>query len=112
MNYTDSQLKQALAKLLPEQIGFELGRLLWLEPIGPKGASFQVFVLDTELLHLCRLVEQTLSEKQDIWFLQKLFQERHKNGESGTIGTISDRAVHASWQQRVIALAKVKGVEI
>lgn len=113
-NYTDTQLKQALAKMLPEQ--------LELKPIGKHNVLFWRFnfnegidnreVLDTELLHLCWLVEQTLTEKEDVWFLQKLSQERYKQGEGGTIGTLIDRSVHATWQQRVISLAKVKGVEI
>ena len=49
-------------------------------------------VLDTELLHLCWLVEETLSD---------IAME-----EYGITLT-----VHATWQQRIIALAKVKGIE-
>lgn len=110
-NYTDTQLKQALTKLLPEllenyyqDIPFDNFLLSWIRR--------KREVYDTELLHLCWLVEQTLTEKEDVWFLQKLSQKRYEQGEGGTIGTLIDRSVHATWQQRVIALAKVKEIEI
>lgn len=110
-NYTDTQLKQALTKLLPEllenyyqDIPFDNFLLSWIRR--------KREVYDTELLHLCWLVEQTLTEKEDVWFLQKLSQKRYEQGEGGTIGTLIDRSVHATWQQRVIALAKVKKIEI
>lgn len=57
-------------------------------------------VLDTELLHLCWLVEETLIGNDKSVYNKIL-------GESGC-----DFRHHATWQQRVIALAKVKGVEI
>lgn len=118
MTYTDNQLKQALAKMLPEQLEWHE----WEDPTHPDNPVTATScalcwdrgnpVLDTELLHICWLIEQTLTEKQDVWFLQKLSQQRYRDGESGTIGTLLDRSIHASWQQRTIALAKVKGIEI
>lgn len=92
MNYTDNQLKLALAKMLPDK--------LKLVPYGREDNLILSWILqkssepvrDTELLHLCWLAEKTLSVK-----VQNL---------SLTV------AIHASWQQRVIALAKVKGIEI
>lgn len=101
--YTDNQLKQALAKMLPEQIQFELGRLLWVKSIGPKGASFQVFVSDTELLDICRRIENSLHHDEKCRNHQVLF-ELTKEAKVWLW--------NASWQQRTIALAKVKGVEI
>lgn len=115
MQYTDTQLKQALAKMLPEDLYHPKGDddVCWSNA-SEKCHRYRrgYYVLDTELLHICWLVEQTLTEKEDVWFLQKLSQERYEQGEGGTIGTLIDRSVHATWQQRVIALAKVKGVDI
>ncbi len=118
--YTNDQLKQALAKMLPEKIrhdsnylvdslaGIYSPMLIWL----PSGIAQESYVLDTELLHICWLIEQALTEKEDVWFLQRLSQQRYLDGECGTIGTLIDRSVHATWQQRTIALAKVKGITI
>jgi hypothetical protein len=53
------------------------------------------YVLDTELLHLCWLVEEEV-----------------KGLNYDVYETLLHRDISATWQQRVIALAKVKGVEI
>ena len=93
MNYTDTQLKQSLAKMLPERV-----------EIDPSGESLflnEDEVLDTELLHLCWLLEETLNREEQIIYivyLDKMFT--------------SWIATHATWQQRVIALCKVKGIKI
>jgi len=98
MNYTDKQLKAALAKMLPETcymtqpdnklLAWNDGRL----------------ILDTELLHLCWMVEsQQLVMHQYDTFIDELdlLVDLNKRGY-----------VSATWQQRVEALAKVKGIEI
>lgn len=97
MTYTDTQLKQALAKMLPERvyIGLVTRELEWHD----NDKCYRP-VLDTELLHLCWLVEETLTPPQ----AQNYFQMLPAN-------SVGNQA-HATWQQRVIALAKVKGVEI
>lgn len=88
---TDIQLKQTLVKMLPEVVihtankQHEFGQLNWM--------GRPELVLDTELLHLCWLVEENLSEYQ-------------------AFNYSCDIKYHATWQQRVIALAKVKGIEI
>lgn len=92
MNYTDEQLKSALVKMLPECV-FESGDLYIYDNDFGSGGHRQV--LDTELLHLCWLVEGTLSRSQECDYFVSLNQ-----------------FMRASWQQKVIALAKVKGIEI
>ena len=95
--YTDEQLKRTLAKMLPEKLGYlDSGILVhcrvepkslvrfWLEP-----------VLDTELLYLCWLVEETLRPKESWPYYDKELT-----------------SMHATWQSRTIALAKTKGIEI
>lgn len=100
--YTDTQLKQALAKMLPDKIvkGALSGNYRWIDRQGGI-TTRDMPILDTELLHLCWLVEETLS-----------LDDRYR-----FINAINDSILywahaHATWQQRTIALAKVKGVEI
>ena len=111
MSYTDIQLKQALAKMLPEVLGDRtytaIGGvsntyLVWKAPDAQqRGITQGRPVLDTELLHLCWLVEEMLAENEQAFY-------RHL----GIIVNNQGWCWHATWQQRVIALAKVKGVEI
>ena len=70
MNYTDTQLKQALAKMLPEHILCNTANFR-SDPYHREGLFWRIRydknnlfqeVLDTELLHLCWLVEETLGE--------------------------------------------------
>ena len=60
-------------------------------------------VLDTELLHLCWLVEETLDEQKQCDFIAELMDG---------MGLSLWQRYHTTWQQRVIALAQVKGIEI
>ena len=91
MNYTDKQLKAALAKLLPKKtyFGINTGDLIWStgEP-----------VRETELLHICWLVEETLNEMESADYAELL----------RPIGANYKLLYHASWQQRVVALIKAK----
>lgn len=103
--YTNTLLKQALAKmLLPNNIGWgnKLSRQVELE----NGATPTIaeltnqIVLDTELLHLCWLVEETIQGCELGLYMQEIDLD-------------GDWAIcHATWQQRTIALCKVKGIEI
>lgn len=120
MNYADTQLKQALAKMLPEHIAMRNSyittqnvritsydyTLCWNEE--HKGYP----VLDTELLHLCWLAEETLCDSKDADYAVYLFEDvcQHQiiRPNCYDLAHVS----HATWQQRVFALAKVKGVEI
>lgn len=102
MNITDDQLKQLLAKMLPETITHHAcGKYYWI-------GSANGFVLDTELLHLCSLVEAGLDWKQLLEYDRKLEQKCwYEDGESND-GRLS--LIRATWQQRTRALAEVKGV--
>ena len=101
MDYTDTQLKQALAKMLPKKLRF-LNNVLWHKG----GDRPDQPVLDTELLQLCWLVEETFKSgtvedaRQGLLYGKALFDAD------------ADWCIHATWQQRVIALAKVKGITI
>jgi len=101
MNYTDNQLKQALAKMQPDCI-YENGDLYIYDT--EFGAGGHRLVSDTELLHLCWLVEKVLIENDKQAY--NLFENRLFE-LCNPYTTLS-----ATWQQRVAALAKVKGIEI
>jgi len=95
----DTQLKQALAKMLPEKIETNVFpcAINWRQAMwGGKE------VLDTELLHLCWLVEETMTDTEWLKYQTELkpTYQRHRSN------------THSTWQQRIIALSKVKGVEI
>jgi hypothetical protein len=101
MNYTDKQLKAIMAKLLPKStyLGFHTGDLIY---------STGVPVRDTELLHLCWLVEDNLTEKQYVAYGDTTYDLHLKIVRK----TKKWRWFAMPWQQRVVALAKVKGIEI
>jgi hypothetical protein len=103
MNYTDTQLKQALAKMLPAKVYMNTNGGQMYHRLDGKP---QPKVLDTELLHLCWLVEETLNKKE-----KRDVQEELVNEETPYEDLFWD-ICHATWQQRTIALAKVKGIEI
>ena len=85
----DTELKQLLAKMLPETVECRDGMLFWLR----KGGLLNIH--DTELLHLCSLVDDSLTESQ----LAECFE---------ILGGTLNAVYHATWQQRTEALAKVK----
>ena len=97
MNYTDNQLKVALAKMLPDK--------LELVPYGRDDNEILCWNLDvssepvrnTELLHLCWLVEEAMTYSRE-WV--------------DYTNILAADAISATWQNRIIALAKVKGIEI
>lgn len=103
--YTDNQLKQALAKMLPECLNM-MNNEVRGECLAWNG-NYPLPVLDTELLCLCRDAEMSLSVKE--------YSKFELNLESIVIDqsdTKDWRDTSASWQQRVIALAKVKNIKI
>lgn len=112
MQYTDIQLKQTLAKMLPEKIRVRdnevLGRHLAWNNTCPTSS-----VCDTELLHLCWLVEEDVDE--DRWSDYLLYLVESSIGYSTTFKLSVRETIaitHSTWQQHVVALAKVKGIEI
>jgi hypothetical protein len=109
MNYTDNQLQAALAKMLPELLYIDYFEakfisIRWLTNL-PNYGRKGIPVLDTELLHLCWLVEEALINDRQI-----VKHNRYFKALEAVLGTYGSS--HASWQKRVIALAKVKGIEI
>lgn len=103
---TDQESKQLLAKMLPEKVeiqwqGGDLDWLVWRLSGVP--------VFDTELLHLCWLVEQALDTGKRGTYRTALFYHIRDCGEIKGYG---NSICHATWQQRIIALAKVKGIEV
>lgn len=103
MNYTDNQLKAALAKMLPDKIVMmPHGQLHWW-PKRNGGINGSV-ALDTELLHLCWVVEQTCDETFTDALLDVVASQ------AGYAACLFSHS--ATWQQRVIALCKVKGIKI
>ena len=98
MNYTDDQLKSILAKILPETISqHACGKYYWI-------GSANGFVLDTELLALCSLVEAGLTEGERVKYTDHLCSITPSEYD----GFFS--CAVATWQQRTTALAEVKGV--
>ena len=91
----DNDLKSLLAKMLPETVKYDT----FMSPPTLRW-NHRVMVRDTELLHLCDLAEQTLSSVETMLYEDALANE-HSDGFS---------RVRYTWQQRVTALASVKGV--
>lgn len=116
MTYTDTQLKQALAKMLPEKILWNTQELLWIDKKTGFWSNVAGRVLDTELLHLCWLVEEGLTPDQENQLGELYRIEAKCVGPLGGKYLINGFGIVSiaklKWRQRVIALAKVKGVEI
>ena len=114
---TKQQLKQALAKMLPEKITHTLKadpNNLYYFPA--KNADvYHMWVLDTELLHLCWLVEETLNPAADKEMesdTPNIWRDYVINLDALCCESGGQSCVHATWQQRTVALSKVLGVEI
>lgn len=95
-NPTDEQLKLCLAKMLPEKIKpTPNGSCWWWDEDGTTNDRNDV--RESEMLHVCWLVEQTLEPTTQLPIY------KHHILEGGAT---------ASWQQRALALCKVKGIEV
>ena len=106
---TEIELKQALAKILPETIAMrdsyldahslcritkpDKTTLVWISD----GSNVACPVLDTELLHLCWLAEKTIladdPETRSRWFI--------------AMQSMEWAGLNATWQQRVIKIMEV-----
>ena len=109
MNYTDTQLKRTLAKMLPKLLCFSGDDILYhCQHKDGVYNGYSPEVLDTELLHLCWLVEKDLTNGETADYEKFLFAL-----VDGYLSALPTKQIwNATWQQRVIALAKVKGIEI
>ncbi len=114
---TDQRLQLALAKMLPEKLipAAKAGKYWWNG--NPRNRIIGCEILDTEWLHVCWLVEQGLNDKESVEFAKVFCDECEKQFTQEQKRSLSDhtifyRLLSASWQQRTIALCKVKGVEI
>ena len=105
---TDQALKLALAKMLSEKLYLhnrpKCDTVYWSG--NDRDQTFSLPVQDTEWLHVCWLVEQQFNNFDHQRYVNQLYEEAEPH----------TRLMHPdcspSWQQRAIALAKVKGVEI
>ena len=105
MNYTDTDLRQLLAKMLPEKLEwFSKQEEIWWKY--PHGTGV---VHDTELLGICRLVEEALTEFDIDDFCDTLVEQFGDAEQEGIVCYY--QAIHATWQQKTIALANMKGIE-
>lgn len=104
--FTDEQLKVALAKMLPNQLQAcftSEGMILRHK----EGKWLTTDVRRTELLHLCHQVEKTLTApKECVDYLEWLGMCEDDYGYKNFM------LVNASWQEKVVALAHTKSVEI
>lgn len=111
MNYLEASLRQVIAKMLPSVVFCveSIAQLHWHNENKPVSTRWPK-VLSAELLHLCWLVEEELTENEWSDYTLELIPLKGRY-ESGFI--MSEKSLtHATWQQRVIALAQVKGIEI
>jgi hypothetical protein len=109
---TDTELKMALAKLLPDVLELSTHEHDgYTKPVTTLCWQHRNPVLDTELLHVCWLVEETMFESQHHAYMEILAAML----DSGMYQINSTHAwfvSHATWQQRAAALCKVKGIEV
>ena len=113
---TNQQLKLALARMLPEKIQI-------FKPLDQRPAFFawydeegdtSNYINDTEWLHVCWLVEQTLDKTQQLHYIERLVWMLDPNDAWPEVLTVSKGwfFLNATWQQRAEALCRVKGIEI
>jgi hypothetical protein len=100
---TDEELKSKLAIMLPEEIEIVIPE----DPMWFLWRKKKVEILDEAWLHVCWLVEQTLSPEQSS---QMVCEVSKAHMGTGSLYTFNSALLHASWQQRAEALCKVKGM--
>jgi len=107
MNYTECPLKKALAAMLPDL-------LEWMEQCIQGGKTILLFkkqsrqVGKLEYLGLCALVEDSLDVNPESGDSPRYTYSR----ELYKIVPESRQPFRATWEQRTVALAKVKGITI
>ena len=111
MIHCDEQLKAALAKMLPDILTIITKSIWWSNNTPEHPYPILKPVLDTELLHLCWMVEETLNEYKSAQYSDELIKQCSADAKN-TAQPNNWSEAHATWQQRVVALSKVKGIEI
>lgn len=115
---TDQEFQQLFPKLLPGKVFWNTGleKLYWLKQ--PEFPMRQGWVIETELLSLCRMVEETFTSKDSINYYNELYEivcedYNKQNGKWAIAGQSQKRihylVAHASWRRRIQAASKVKG---
>jgi|SRR6185503_16552791 len=111
---TDQELKILLAAMLPEKVYVHDNQVFWNQG-QPYDEEVCLPVIETEWLHLCWLVEQTLSQQEHdtfrAWLCVTIGQKKVIHGEDNPnkIAAHNERKyISASWQQRGLALCKVR----
>lgn len=102
---SDQSLKLALARMLPDKIKAvrhsglldSFIRLSWKST----SPTWETEIRDSELLHVCWLVEQALTTEERVHLCLLLDPDE-----------LYYQFCSSSWQSRAIALAKVKGIEL
>lgn len=61
----------------------------------------------TEGLQVCHEAEKLLTERQAVWYLQRLSQVRLRQGHGGMIAVLIDKLAFATYEQRLEALCRV-----
>jgi hypothetical protein len=97
----DHELQLFLAKMLPEQIIVHKNGLIRFE-------CRDTPIHGTEWLYVCWLVEQTLGERDLLYFGIELTNLTQPDAQGECHW---GRLASASWQQRATALKKVKGMK-
>ena len=112
---TDTELKMALAKMLPDTLELSTHEHDgYTKPVTTLCWQHKNPVLDTELLHICWLIEKSLPYEDKAEFARQLYRQDGffscVDCEDNDFSEIFKYA-HATWQQRATALCKVKGIE-
>lgn len=111
---TLDEMKLAVCEKLPELIevnkvigSFNRGSRVGMFWVCNSGYAHREINWPTEGLQVCHEAEKLLTEKERIWYLQRLAQIRLKLGHAGTIACMLDNLAFATYEQRLEALCKV-----
>lgn len=113
MNTNDPSLKLAMARLLPELIECELENMIEGNPNSNrswyyywKNTPAKIQINDTEFLYVVHLVEQSLTDTDYGEYMDALADDLI------TPEVQFPRMVAATFNQRALAICKVKGIEL
>ena len=102
MTTSDNELKQLAVKMLDcFFVSQQSKEIHWAN-----GDSLR----DTEMLHVCHLIEEALTIPQRMWFMRNLIPDEALEHEGAVTNGECWYIYHRSWQQRIEALAKKKGL--